>query len=311
MIVGLGSIGRRHLKNVLALGYRNVSGVEPNKKNATAVQEEFSISVYNSLQFGLKQAKPDAVFICSPTNFHILNAMAALRAGSHIFIEKPLSVNLKGVDNLIHLAKQKKKIAMVACNYLFHHGFQKLQKILAQKIYGKPLFCRVTVSYYLPTARKNSNYKNLYAARKNQGGGVVLDSGSHTVNYLQNLFGKIKKSEIITSKLHSLGIQSEEAAVLVLEHANGILSTISLDYLSKKPIHRLEVVTDRGLLILDIKDDFLVFKDGKNKKVIYKGNGGANQMFLDELKYFFHSLKERKKPLQDLEEAKEILKILV
>lgn len=311
LVVGLGSIGKRHLKNILALGYRNVSGVEPDKKTAAAIKKEFSIPIYDSLKEGLKNAKPDAVFVCSPTHLHISNAAAALRAGAHVFIEKPLSVNLKGVDNLIRSANKNKKIVMVACNYLFYKGFQELKRILDSGVYGKPLFARATVGYYLPSARKNSNYKNLYAARKNQGGGVILDSGSHVVNYLSALLGPVVKNRAVAGRSRLLGIQSEESAALVLEHVGGILSTASLDYLSKKPVHRLEVVTDQGLLTLDIKEDNLVFESDKKKKIVYRGNRDTNQMFLDELKHFFHCLQKKEKPIQDLEEAKETLKILV
>lgn len=311
LIIGLGSIGRRHLKNILALGYRNVSGVEPDKKTAAAIKKEFSIPIYDSLKEGLNGAKPDVVFVCSPTHLHVPNATTALRAGVHVFIEKPLSLNLKGVDNLIRLAKKKKKTVMVACNYLFNNGFRELEKVLDSGVYGKPLFSRVAVGYYLPLARKNLNYKNLYAARKDQGGGVILDSGSHVVNYLSVLFGPVIKGGVVAAKSHLLGIQSEEAAILVLEHAGGILSAASLDYLSKKPVHRLEVVTDHGLLTLDIKDDSLVFENDKKKKTVYRGNKDANQMFIDELKYFFHCLQKKKKPIQDLEEARHLTSLLV
>ncbi len=311
LIIGIGSIGERHLKNLLKLGYKNIVLSDFSNERLDKLKSEYHLPVYADWRLALKEFRPDATFICTSAETHVSLAKAAIQNGSHVFIEKPLSVNLSGIDGLIRLAKRKKKLVMVACNYLFHRGFRKLQKILIQKKYGRPLFCRVAISYHLPSARKNRNYRNLYAAKKNQGGGVILDSGSHAVNYLSALFGPIMKSSATASRSNFLGIQSEEAAVLALEHIGGILSIVSLDYLSKKPIHRLEAVTDRGLLILDFKNDSLVFEDDKNKKVIYQGNGDANRMFIDELKHFFHCLQKKKNPMQDLKEAKETLKFLV
>lgn len=311
LIIGVGSIGERHLNNLLKLGYRDIALADFSAERLHKLNAKHHLPVYSDWRLALRESQPELTFICTSADSHVSLAKVAIRNGSHIFIEKPLAVNLRGVDDLIRLAKQRKKIAMVACNYLFYKGLQKLRKILATELYGKPLLCRVAVSYYLPTARMNSNYKNLYAAKNNKGGGVVLDSGSHTVNYLQNLFGKIISSKVSISKTDSLKIQSEEAAVLVLEHKNGILSSVTMDYLSKKSIHRLEVITDSGLLTLDIKNSYLIFEKGNSRKIVYRGSGDLDAMFVDEVRYFIRCVKRRIVPMQSLGDARQVLDVLL
>lgn len=185
-----------------------------------------------------------------------------------------------------------------------------LQKALASLRYGKALLGNVINGYYLPSARSGINYKNIYAAKKNEGG-VFLDSGIHIVDYLRELFGDIKKVAFLKSSMHSLDISSDEIAHVILEHSSGITSSLSLDYVRKQPTHKLEVVTDRGTFMLDFKEDYLTFSDDKIKKILYKGSGDTNKMFVDELVHFFKCIDDNKKPAQDLRAAKSNLEVLL
>lgn len=311
LIIGVGSIGERHLKNLLKLGHKDISLCDFSAERMRNLEAQYRLPVHTDWRSALKEVRPDVTFICTSADSHVIVATAAVRGGSHVFIEKPLSVDLKGVDSLIRLAKKKKKTVMVACNWLFHGALRALQKALRDGSYGNPLLSRVVIGYYLPGARKNTDYRKNYSAKKTQGGGVILDSGSHAVNYLTALFGEVKDSRIFPGKLHALGIKAEEAAGLFLEHVNDVLSTVSLDYVSPKSVHKVEVVTDKGLLTLDFRDDSLAFEAVDARKMIYAGSKDLNLMYLDEVRHFFDCIRKRKKPIQDLPDAKKLLKILI
>ncbi len=311
LIIGAGSIGTRHLKNLLKLGYKNLAVCDPDEKRIKAVSELGNFSLYKNTRAALKKERPEIVFVCNPTHLHVPTASLALDAGAHVFIEKPLAANLIGVDLLIRLAQKKKLTAMVACNFRFHLGFKELKEVLRQKRFGKPVLVRVKAGFFLPTARKNSNYKKIFAAHRHQGGGVVLDLGSHLVDYLKELFGPIIGISGLAAKTNILGIAAEEAASLIFRHKKGVLTSVNLDYLSQKPMHQLEVVTFQGLLTLDFRKNRLIFEDRNRKKVIYQGNKDINAMYILELKHFFDCLKRHKAPLQNLQDAKETLKVLL
>ncbi len=310
LIVGVGSIGTRHVRNLLSLGYNNLATCDPLKEKLEAVSRFGADRTYEDVRVALETEKPDIVFICNPTHLHISTAVLALRFGTHVFIEKPISHTLQGIDALERVAKKKKKIVMVACNFRFSKGFQKLESVLRKQTFGTPLFVRVAVGYYLPTARKGVSYKNIYAART-QGGGVVLDSGSHVVDYLTALFGKVKASKMVKGTMQTIGIESEETAILALKHESGVLSSVTLDYVSRKPTHTIEVVTDRGTLLLDLKEDTLTYEDARSKKVLYTGDGDVNDMFCEELKHFMKCVTGGAQPRQDIGRAEEVLRTLL
>lgn len=310
LIIGVGSIGSRHMRNLIALGYNNIAVVDT-KTKCDIIKKTFFVRCYTNTLRALKTEKPFVTFICVPTNLHIPYARLALSLNSHIFIEKPISNNLSGIDSLIHDAKKRRLTAMVACNYIFQLSIKKLEEIIKNKRFGIPISCKISVGYYLPLARKNVNYKSIYASNRLLGGGVVLDSGSHVVNYLIGFFGKIKKGFVITGLTHQLGIQSEESAILHLYHNSGLVSSVWLDYISKKPMHRIEVLTDKGLLTLDANSNQIVFSDAADSKIIFKENSDTNMAYINEIKHFLNCVYNHKQPLQNLVEGKNVLKTLL
>lgn len=309
LVVGVGSIGTRHIRNLQKLGYKNLSVFDPDSKARDRIAALVPSGSHSDLAAAFRKERPNVVFICSPTNLHFRHLRMALRHGADVFLEKPLSYSFDGVGKAINYAQKKKLVAMVACNYRFHKGWQKLQEIIVKKSFGRPLFCRVAMGYYLPDARPGTDYMKTYAAGRY--GGVLLDSGSHAVDYLRFLGEEVRRGFIFASRLSSLGISKEEVATLFLEYSNGITAAVSMDYISRKTTHRVEVITDKGLLTLDFKADILTFEDGRVKKVLYRGRGDPNQMFMDEVAHFLECVEKRKKPVQDLEEARKVTEILL
>jgi predicted dehydrogenase len=310
LIVGVGSIGKRHLQNLWKLGFRDIALCDTSREKLAAARRLGHFRAYRNMRIALKTEKPFAVFVCNPTHLHVPSATLSLQSGAHVFIEKPISHTLKGVDELARAAEKRKRMVMVACNFRFQNGFRRLEKLVRQKRFGAPLVARVAIGYFLPAARKGVAYKSIYAARKGEGG-VALDSGSHALDYLTALFGKAASSVALKGELHPLGIQSEEAAALMIRHRSGVLSSITLDYVSRKPTHRIEIVTDKGVLALDVKKDILTFEDERAKKVVYRGTGNQNTMFIDEARHFLRCARRGLRPLQDIAAAKETLRVLL
>ncbi len=311
LITGVGSIGLRHFKNLLNLGYHDLVAVDGDKKALEAVLKIKKIPVFQELSVALTKEKPDVVFICTNTASHVPLLKKAISSGADVFVEKPLSHTLAGVKEVVVLARKKKRIVMVGCNYLFHQGIKKLNSILKNNVYGKPVFYRVAIGYYLPDARKNKNYKEIYAAKKNEGG-VLMDSGIHAVSYLCSFFGPVKKIFNLKKNLGIIGIQSEEITHMFLEHNSGVTGNVTLDYVSKKAIHLIEITTEKGRLVLDVQKNSLLYFSGKGTPIsLYDGRKDQNRMFLDELKHFFSCSRSRKKPLQTIIQAEQMLKIVL
>ena len=301
IVIGFGSIGKRHYQNLRALGYHNVSVYDIDTKTA-------GIGVRTLTSIGGNALKQfDIAFVCNPSNLHVRTALRCAKAGCHLFIEKPLSGTVAGIAELETVCRDKKLVRMVACNYLFHKGLAVMRRALKSGRYGKPVLSRVIAGYSIPVHRLY-----IYETLKKTGGAerLIMDSGSHLVNYLEFLLGPIKKYSARTGDVSTLGIRGEEAAALVFVHENGVLSTAAIDYVSRKRAHFIDIVTDKGTLTIDFMDDSVVFADERRIKVLYQGKKNTNQMFVDELKHFLQCVAHGKKPLQDIVGGKAVVKLL-
>ncbi|RME08367.1 MAG: gfo/Idh/MocA family oxidoreductase, partial [Anaerolineae bacterium] len=200
LIVGIGSIGKRHLRNLRALGYGDLLAYRSSRRDVEAIEREFGVRSFFDLEQALAE-KPDVVIVSNPTHWHIPVALAAARAGAHLFLEKPLSHTLEGVSELSALVKQHNLKAMVAYPLRFYAGTQKMRALLKEGAIGQPLYVRAEVGSYLPDWRPGSDYRQVYSAHAEMGGGVLLDL-SHEVDYLYWLFGP---PENLTAQIQNTG----------------------------------------------------------------------------------------------------------
>ncbi|MBU1179646.1 Gfo/Idh/MocA family oxidoreductase, partial [Patescibacteria group bacterium] len=228
LVVGFGSIGRRHVKNLLSLGVDDILLYRRSKKG-----NEFNIPEYDDLDEALAQ-KPDAVLIANPTALHIPIAIKAARVGAHLFIEKPLSHNLEGVEELSRIIKEKGLISMIAYQYRFHPALQKIKELIDSGVLGKIIFGRVEVGQYLPDWHPGEDYRKGYSARKDLGGGVILTL-IHEIDYLTWLLGKPKSVSSVAGHFSNLEIDIEDLAEISVKYENGALGQIHLDCIQKAP----------------------------------------------------------------------------
>ena len=176
LIIGGGSIGKRHVRNLLELGEKNICIVEVNPQRAEEVAREFSVKTFSSLDEAFATEKFDCVFVCSPTIYHLEQVKKCVEYGADIFIEKPVSHNLEGVEGLQKIIQEKKLITLVGSNWKFYPLFQKMKEILESGRLGKVLSARCEFGQYLPDWHPWEDYRKGYSANKKLGGGVLLDS---------------------------------------------------------------------------------------------------------------------------------------
>src|SRR5262249_36218301 len=140
-----------------------------------------------SLEAGLAEC-PDVTFVCNPSSEHVPVALAAVRAGSHVFVEKPLSADLNGVDELIEEAARRDRVGCVGYQLRFHPALRELGRLVNSGSLGHILSIRAQVGEYLPNFHRYEDYREMYASRRELGGGVIL-SQIHELDYLIMLFG--------------------------------------------------------------------------------------------------------------------------
>ena len=243
LVVGCGSIGRRHAVNAAVLA--TVGVFDASSETARACAEAAGAQRFGDLGAALAW-KPDAVIVATPHRSHLDIARQAIAAGAHVLIEKPISHSLAGVDEFLRASESAGRRAFVVCNMRFHPGPAALRTHLSRV--GKPLFARAHVGNYLPSMRPGRDYRELYAAHRSQGGGVVLDA-VHEIDYLSWLLGPVAHVACTAAKLSDLDIDVEDHALLALGHAAGAQSSAELDYLRPRKSRGCEIVGTEGVLV--------------------------------------------------------------
>jgi predicted dehydrogenase len=308
LICGVGSIGERHVRNLLTLGYENLILYRTKNLSFRTIKQEFPL--FTSLSEALEE-KPDVAFICNPTHLHLETAITCAKSGCHLFIEKPLTHDLSQVKTLNTVLEMQNKQAMVGYMMRFHPCLKKMQEWISSGKIGKIVYARTQWGEYLPDWHPWEDYRQSYAANKNIGGGPALTL-SHEIDMMLWLFGKVRNVKGLMNHNSSLEIDAEHAVDLLIQFENGITANIHLDYIQKPPARNTEIIGDQGKIYFDYYQNEIraIFSLEGQEQEVYKApeDFDRNQLFIDELKYFFECLQKREPFSSNVNNAVEVVK---
>jgi predicted dehydrogenase len=308
LIAGLGSIGHRHFRNLRALGEEDILLYRTHK--ATLPDDELAgFPVETDLRAALAH-KPDAVIISNPTGLHLDVAIPAAEAGCHLFLEKPVSHSMEGVDNLREIVARTGVRVLVGFQFQFHPGLRTVKELLARGEIGNPVSVRVHWGEYLPNWHPWEDFRAGYAARPDLGGGVVLTL-CHPLDYLRMLLGEVEVVWSVTSH-QGLGLPVEDTAEIGLQFANGAVGSVHLDYVQRPPGHWLEIIGTEGTLTWNNADGAVkVFRAVQDAWDTFPAPVGfeRNVMFLEQMRHFCAVVRGEEKPVCTLEDGVNVLKL--
>jgi predicted dehydrogenase len=325
LMIGLGSIGQRHTRNLRALlgddveiiayrvrGLKHIVTPTLCMDSGRNVENEYAIRVFASLDEALME-KPEMAFVCNPNSMHIPVAIACIKAGCDLFLEKPLSNSLDGADQLVKTAADHQRIAMVGFQLRFHPCLRRLAETVKSCALGNLLAVRAINGEYMPGWHPYEDYRQTYAAHPETGGGVVLTQ-IHELDYLYSLFGLPQRVYAIGGHWSNLEIDVEDTASILMEcGVSGRPLPIQLhyDYLQSPPSQQCEVIGDRGRAVMDLRAlTVTVFTRGNSIPDVYTfADFERNQLFLDEIAHFLECVKTRRRPVVDLTDGLQSLRM--
>jgi len=311
LVVGSGSIGKRHLQNLRMLGITQLAIVEPDRTRITEIDAQPNLTQFSNLQSGLDW-QPDFAIIATPNHLHALQALALANRGVHLFVEKPLSHNADHLRELAGLVAQKKLITLVGCNMRFHPGPAKLKELLSLNSLGKILFARIQVGSYLPDWRPAQDYRNGYAAKEETGGGCILDC-IHEIDLACWYLGGISHISCYAAHLSSLEIETEDVAALICRHTSGTISEIHLDYVQRTYQRDCQIVGETGSIFWDYAQLAVRCYDAATKNWTHHSQPEAwqvNDMYVAEMKHFLDCVCERKQTLLPIPDAVRLMQVV-
>ncbi len=312
LFVGLGGIGQRHLRNFRRvvgdaldpIAYR-VRGDSPVLTDTLEVEPgadlgtKYGLRTFDDLSRAFDES-PELVIVSNPSSFHVATARAAVRRGLNVFVEKPLAHSADGVADLVAEAEKAGVVGLVGYQLRFHPCLEHVEAILREKLLGRVLSVRAHVGEYLPGWHKYEDYRQMYAARADLGGGVIL-SQIHEFDYLYWLFGMPSRMFTCGGHLSDLELDVEDVASTVMQielEGNAVPVQLQQDYVQRPPSRGLEIVGTRGRLALDLIATRLV-RYGETGEVAETFEPAAfqrNDLFLAQTRHIVSCLRGAEKP---------------
>ena len=304
LIAGLGSIGRRHFRNLIALGEKDIVLLRT-RKSTLPDDELAGYPVETDIHDALKKHKPDAVIVANPTSMHLDVAIPAAMSGCAILLEKPLSHSMDRLDQLRRAVKKSGSRVLVAFQFRFHPGLVRAKQLINDGEIGRILSVHVHFGEYLPAWHPWEDYRQGYAARADLGGGVVLTQ-CHSLDYLPWLAGKPVSVWGFTGKISDLEVDVEDTAKIGLRFEGGVLGSLHLDYNRQPPVHTLDVAGTAGSLKWNLADGAVhIYRAGSKtwEKYPLPANWERNVMFVEQMKHFIAVVRGDVEPSCTLEDG--------
>jgi len=312
LVIGCGSIGQRHIRNLVLIKTGKILAFDINKQKLKEVKHISKSIVLSHKLDTLWREKPEAVFITTPTALHLPYALKAAKRGCHLFIEKPLSHNIHRIDELIKIVRQKRLITFIGYNYRFNDCVVKIKELLNKMAIGKIIAGKTHFGSYLPERHPWEDYRLGYGAKKSLGGGVLLDALSHHLDILIFLFGEPEAVFSYLYKGSKLKIDVEDVAEVLLKFSKDTVINIHANFVQRPVKSGLEFIADKGTIYCDLIKSIVRRYDINGRKwMTYYGDKDPNKVYIREIKYFIKCIKDKIPPLVNISRARKELDILM
>jgi predicted dehydrogenase len=305
-VVGAGSIGQRHLRNLAWRGERDLVAVR--RKDEALAGELREVRVVTDL--AAARGSGDAIaIICTPTASHVEDALEAVRAGCHVLVEKPLAHRLDRLGELRDAARSAGKQLGVAHCFRFHPLLQLVQRALAGGRIGAALGGMVWCGQHLADWRPARDYRDTYSAKSELGGGVLLDL-VHELDYIDWLVGPVEKVSAEARNTGVLGIDAEDVADVSLSARGGAVIACHLDYLARPALRGGRIIGERGTIAWDLLAGTGTVTDGRSTEPLAVPlDWQLDDMYRAELSAFANSVADRGRYPVDIETGARAVRI--
>ncbi|CAN7188281.1 Gfo/Idh/MocA family protein [Rhizobacter sp. LjRoot28] len=251
LMIGTGSIGRRHMASLRSLVPEARFDVLREAGRSTDVSALDGATVSTSLDEAFGK-QPRLVVVASPSSLHLKYLSAAIDHGVPFYAEKPVVSDVFDLEALQrHLRGRDLPPNIVGCNLRFLPSLQLLAELMADGRLGRVVRASFEAGQWLPDWRPAQDYRQSYSARRALGGGVLLDL-IHEVDAARWLLGDFTEVHAEVGHLSSLNIETEDTACLLMRSGRGPLATVQLDYVHRRPFRRYRVVGDEGTAEWDL-----------------------------------------------------------
>ena len=307
-IVGLGSIGRRHL--------RLISEIRPDIKiivvrsghGSACDEEKMAVKITDSIGDAIKEGIQAAI-ISSPATLHLKQSLELAKNGIHLLIEKPISHTSDRVKELLKIVNENRITTMIGYVLRYDLGAMKFKNWLDNKVKGKILHARIECGSYLPDWRPDQDYRKTVSALSELGGGVLLEL-SHEIDYLYWFFGKPKDVQAQIRNSGTLDINVEDQVDLLMTSEQGYCISVQIDFNRRHVERKCKVLTTEGELIWDAVNKNVTWKGVNKEQFKYEYNNERNSIYRKQLEVFFDCIENDNDPIVTVKDGINVISLI-
>lgn len=308
LVIGVGSIGERHVRCFLATDRVEIGICEINPELRETVAKRYNlIEVYGDLSTALAQPW-SAALVATPAHTHIPIATEVARAGIHLLIEKPLSTSLDGIEALQRLVAEKQLLAAVSYNHRAHPGAMAIKAALDSGRFGKPLQLYMASGQHFPFYRPA--YRDIYFADPKQGGGAIQDSITHTLNLAEWLVGPITRLAADAAHQYLDGVTVEDTVHIIARHG-AVMATYATNMYQAPNESCITVVCEKGTVRFELHEKRLRFMtevEGPWEETLHE-LPDRDAWYVRNANFFLDALEGTSPPLCTLDEGLQTLRV--
>lgn len=322
LVVGLGSMGKRRVRNLIALGYRdNIAGFDV-QQSRREESKKYGINIYDDFQKALQDYKPDAILISTPPNFHMEYAYTAVENNLSCFIEASV-VDSEKILELSKIVKNKKLVIIPSSTMRYYPAPMKIKELINDGAIGKVLNYNYHTGQYLPDWHPWEKIEDFYVSNPDTGG--AREIVPFELTWLNDIFGSAKPLACVRAKLTDMNAEIDDIYHCLLEYPNNVIGNLCVEVISRpRATRNIRVLGSEGEISFDGDENTLKYINAQmndwevvkfNEGTVEAGYINPEEPYINEVKEFVEAVKSVRdsKPVyypNTLEEDYEILQTL-
>jgi predicted dehydrogenase len=285
--------------------------VEPREdRRAEIATKHPAARIFATLDEALGAERYETGFICLPTAYHLPAALEMARRGMHLFMEKPVAASVEGIPELLEVVESRGLVGMTGFCMRFFKPLLKAKELLTEGRVGRIVTARSFTGAYLPDWHPWEDYRTFYMAKKEMGGGVLLDE-CHAFDWMQWLIGPIQGVFSVVGTLSDLEVTSDDVCEVIARFGPRTVGSIHLDMVDRSLRTEVEIIGTASTLRVDVRKHRVELYSHENRKwQDWEFEPSYEQMYIDEIDHFFDCVAKKTKPMSDLRDGYRVQRVI-
>lgn len=249
LVIGLGSMGKRRVRNLQALGVKDVAGFDPRKDRRQDSEERYRIPVFDNLEVAMQSFRPNIFIISTPPDLHMHYAYYAFDHGISCFIEASV-VEPKKIKELSEKIEGSRIVMAPSCTMQFYPGPKKIKELIRANLIGSVLNINYQTGQYLPDWHPWEKIEDYYVSRRETGG--AREIVPFELTWLNDIFGNPESLACVKAKVTDMSADIDDIYHCLLRYDGNVIANLTVEVISRpKATRYMRILGSDGEIVFD------------------------------------------------------------